>query len=363
MKIAQVSPLFESVPPKTYGGTERIVSYLTEELVRMGHEVTLFASGDSVTSAKLVPVCPESVRLGTHGQAWLAYQAIQMDLVSEMADTFDVIHFHTDYLHFPIARLQHTAYVTTAHGRLDLPELLWLYRRFPDAPMVSISDSQRTPLPWLNWADTVHHGLPADLYSYGAGEGGYFLFLGRVSPEKGLDRAISIAKECDTPLYVAAKVDAADQAYFNEVLTPMLSDRRVTYIGEVNDNQKRDLLQGARALLFPIDWPEPFGLVMIEALACGTPVVAYRCGSTPEVMEHGTTGFLVDSQEAAIAAAKNVDRIDRKLCRKVFEQRFTAAEMAKRYLHVYANVLSQHHGQACELAGTYDAYPARVAVN
>lgn len=339
MKIAQVSPIFESVPPKAYGGTERIISYLTEELARRGHEVTLFASGDSVTSATLVPVIPESVRQETGRQSWLAYHAIEMDMVSELADTFDIIHFHTDYHHFPVVRHLRTPHVTTVHGRLDLPELVPLYERFIGYPIVSISNSQRSPLPWVSWADTVYHGLPSDLYSYGSGNGEYFLFLGRISPEKRLDRAISIAEHCNMPLYVGAKISEVDQAYFDEVIKPLFSNPLVKFLGEVGEAEKGELLRNANAMLFPIDWPEPFGLVMIEAFACGTPVVAYRCGSTPEIMEDGVTGFLVSSQEEAIERARNIGSIDRKRCREVFERRFTVAEMATNYLRVYEHAL------------------------
>ncbi len=350
MKIAQVSPLFESVPPKLYGGTERIISYLTEELVRQGHDVTVFASGDSVTSAKLVPVINESIRQDATKQSWLPYHMVEMDLVSELAHTFDMIHFHTDFLHFPIARLLRTPHVTTLHGRLDLPELVPLYQHFADMPVVSISNSQRSPLPWLNWVETVYHGLPPDLYAYGSGAGGYLLFLGRISPEKRPDRAIDIARTCGMPLYIAAKVDQADQIYFNEIIKPMLSDPNVKFLGEVGEIEKRALLQDAHALLFPIDWPEPFGLVMIEAFACGTPVVAYRCGSTPEVMEDGLTGFLVDNPEQAVRATNDIGAVDRKRCREVFDRRFTVERMAAGYLQVYERAMRmegiRHHRHA-----------------
>ncbi|KRB84851.1 glycosyltransferase family 4 protein [Noviherbaspirillum sp. Root189] len=342
MKIAQVAPLIESVPPKKYGGTERIVSYLTEELVRCGHDVTLFASGDSITTAKLVPAIPKNIRENLNPEAWVGYHTIQMDMVSELADRFDVIHFHTDYLHFPIARLCRVPYLTTMHGRLDLPELTWIFKRFADTPLVSISASQRVPLPWANFVNTVYHGLPPDLYSYGPGDGGYFLFLGRISPEKRPDRAISIARQCGVPLYIAAKVDRADQGYFNHVIKPLLDCPLVTYLGEVGDGEKQALLQKARALLFPIDWPEPFGLVLIEALACGTPVVAYRRGSTPEVLEHGITGFLVSDENEAIEAARNIHLIDRKQCRESFERRFTVSQMASGYLQAYRQVMVMH---------------------
>lgn len=341
MKIAQVSPLFESVPPKAYGGTERVISYLTEELVRQGHDVTLFASGDSVTSAKLVPAIAQSIRQDSGRQAWLAYHAIQMDLLSELEDSFDVIHFHTDSLHFALARKLRAPIVTTVHGRLDFPELVPLYKRFQNFPLVSISDNQRMPLPWANWCGTVHHGLPPDLYSFRPAHGNYFLFIGRVSPEKRLDRAIDIARQCGMPLYIGAKIDQADEPYFNEYIKPKLRNPLVKFLGEVNQTQKRELLEHASALLFPIDWPEPFGLVLIEAFACGTPVVAYRNGSIPEIMEDGVTGYVVTNQEEAVRAAQQIDSIDRKGCRKIFEQRFTVAHMAENYLRIYRRLVNK----------------------
>ncbi|HYD81882.1 MAG TPA: glycosyltransferase family 4 protein [Paucimonas sp.] len=341
MKIAQVAPLFESVPPKGYGGTERVVSYLTEELVRQGHEVTLFASGDSVTRARLIPAVEHSIRPQIGDQSWLAYHTIQMDLVARMAAEFDVIHFHTDYLHFPLAESLRIPHVTTMHGRLDLPEQVPVFRRFTNCPLVSISDNQRQPLPNANWYATVHHGLPPDLYSCRAKAGGYFVFIGRVSREKRLDRAIDIAERCGTRLYIAAKVDKADEPFFNECIKPLLGLPMVEFIGEVGEREKRELLEGASALLFPIDWPEPFGLVMIEAFCCGTPVVAYRCGSVPEVMEDGVTGFVVDDQEQAVRAAQAVMTFDRRRCREAFERRFTSAHMAQAYLRVYRNVIER----------------------
>lgn len=340
MKIAQVSPLFESVPPKAYGGTERVISYLTEELVRQGHEVTLFATGDSVTRARLVPAVSESIRQHMMQQTGIAYHTIQMDLVRELAHTFDIIHFHTDFLHFPLAKALRTPHITTLHGRLDMQALAPLYKHFDRVPLVSVSNHQRTPLPWVNWCDTVYHGLPSDLYSFHASAGGYFAFIGRMSQEKRVDRAIDIAKQCGIPLYIGAKIDEADQAYFNEYVKPLLRHPLVKYLGEVSEREKRELLEHASALLFPIDWPEPFGLVMIEALSCGTPVIAYRHGSVPEIMDDGVTGFVVTSQEDAVRAARNISAIDRRSCRTAFERRFTVAHMAENYLRVYQRVLS-----------------------
>lgn len=340
MKIAQVSPLFESVPPKQYGGTERVISYLTEELVRQGHEVTLFASGDSVTKARLVAPVEQSLRPDMLRYPWLAYQAIQFDMLMDMAPEFDVIHFHTDYLHFTLAKRLTTSHVTTLHGRLDLPELKPLYRRFPDMPLVSISDSQRAPLPGVNWRGTVYHGLPADSYSHEPVAGNYFVFIGRLSPEKRVDRAIDIARQCGMPLYIGAKIDKADEPYFNEYIKPLLRHPLVTFLGEIGDQEKRELLEHATALLFPIDWPEPFGLVMIEAFSCGTPVIAYPHGSVPEIMEDGVTGFVVTSQDEAVRAARDIHTINRKGCRDAFERRFTATRMAENYLRVYQQLLS-----------------------
>ncbi len=344
MKIAQVSPLFESVPPKAYGGTERVISYLTEELVRQGHEVTLFASADSVTQARLIPSIDQSLRQDITQRTWLAYHTIQMDQVAALADSFDVIHFHTDYLHFPLAKKLRTPHVTTLHGRLDLPELAPVFRHFSDIPLVSISNRQRAPVPYANWHDTVYHGLPSDLYAFRETAGDYFAFIGRISPEKRVDRAVDIARQCGMPLYIGAKIDPADEPYFNEHIKPLFRHPLVTYIGEVGEAEKRELLENARALLFPIDWPEPFGLVMIEALSCGTPVIAYRHGSVAEIMEDGVTGFVVDDQDEAVRAAQRIAGIDRKGCRAAFERRFTAARMAENYLRVYRQLLGENHG-------------------
>jgi glycosyltransferase involved in cell wall biosynthesis len=339
MKIAQVAPLFERVPPIAYGGTERVVYHLTEELIRQGHEVTLFASGDSITNANLVSVVDHAMR-PQQSDAWLSYMSMQLDMVSQLSDDFDVIHFHTDALHFPVARYLDTPHVTTLHGRLDLPELDPLYRHFNDMPLVSISNSQRAPLPWANWRDTVYHGMPPLCPTIETTPGDYFVFVGRISLEKRVDRAIDIAKQCGIPLYIAAKVDSADDPYFNECIKPLFDDPLITFLGEINDTEKARLLKGARALLFPIDWPEPFGLVMIEAFSCGTPVVAYRHGSVAEIMEHGVTGFVVDNQEQAIEAARNIASIDRVGCRNAFDRRFSTTQMANGYIQVYENLLS-----------------------
>ena len=344
MKIAQVAPLYESVPPRAYGGTERVVSYLTEALVEMGHDVTLFASGDSITSANLVSVVPRGLRLDPRKPDPLVWHTIMMDMVLKAAPSFDVIHFHTDVLQLALVGHCPTAL------RLDRP---WPPRlagpeaavpRFPKHPMVSISASQRAPLPGLNWRATVHHGLPLGLYSPHPQPEDYFAFVGRISPEKRADRAIEIAKACGTPLRIAAKVDPADQAYFESTIEPLLDDPLVSYVGEIGDDAKNDFIGNARALLMPIDWPEPFGLVMIEAMACGTPVIAYRHGSVPEIIDEGVTGFIVENQEQAIAAARNIGRIDRRRCRQVFEQRFAARVMAKRYLEVYRELVDSRVG-------------------
>jgi glycosyltransferase involved in cell wall biosynthesis len=340
MKIAQVSPLFETVPPNGYGGTERVVHYLTEELVRLGHQVTLFASADSTTSARLVPAIETSLRNAMASPTMaLACHTIELGMLADIAGTFDVIHFHTDYLHFPYAAGLKIPHVTTLHGRLDLPELAPLYRHFRRTPLVSISDSQRAPLPWVNWRGTVHHGVPAALYPFEPEPGNYFLFLGRIAPEKRVDRAIEIALRTGTPLYIAAKVDEADADYYRTCILPKIDHPLIHFLGEVGDREKPGLLKQARALLFPIDWPEPFGLVMIEALACGTPVIAYANGSVPEVLQHGVTGYIVNNQEDAVQAARNIGQIDRRQCRAAFEKRFTAARMAQSYIDLYEQML------------------------
>jgi glycosyltransferase involved in cell wall biosynthesis len=335
MKIAQVAPLIESVPPKAYGGTERVVSYLTEALVALGHDVTLYASGDSATRARLVPVVPRSLRLDPQHPDWIPWHTVMVDQVMESAGHFDAIHFHIDHLHFPLVRRCKTPCITTLHGRQDLPDLAAFYTHFCEQPVVSISDSQREPLPTANWVATVHHGLPRDLYRFVPEPEDYFVFVGRMSPEKRVDRAVGIAAACGVPLRIAAKVDTADREYFETQVRPLLAHPLVNFVGEIEEKDKNAFIGKARALLFPIDWPEPFGLVMIEALACGTPVIAYPGGSVPEILEHGVTGFIVNDQPRAIAAARNIGRIERRRCREVFEQRFTDTVMAGHYLDVY----------------------------
>jgi glycosyltransferase involved in cell wall biosynthesis len=339
MRIAQVAPLYESVPPKYYGGTERIVSYLTEELVRQGQEVTLFASGDSETSARLVPACRRSLRLDKHCEDQLVHHILMLERVFRRASEFDVIHFHVDYLHFPLSRRQVVTQLTTLHGRLDLPDLVPLYREFPDMPLVSISDAQREPLPRAGWEATVYHGLPEHLYRFRSQPGSYLAFLGRISPEKRVDRAIEIARQVGLPLKIAAKVDRVDQEYFKWLVQPLLRDSLVEFVGEIGEGEKDEFLGDAYALLFPIDWPEPFGLVMIEAMACGTPVIAYRQGSVPEVIEEGRTGFVVEELDEAVEAVRRVPELSRQRCREVFEQRFTATRMARDYLEVYQRLI------------------------
>jgi glycosyltransferase involved in cell wall biosynthesis len=341
MRIAQVAPLIESVPPKHYGGTERIVSYLTEELVRAGHEVTLFASGDSVTKARLIAPFQRSVRKNDRCKDPMARELVLKDHVVKDAHEFDVIHFHTGYLHFPVSRFLPVPHVTTLHGRLDIPDLVAVYDRFRDVPVISISNAQRSPIPWANWQATIYHGLPEDLFRFYPDRGDYLAFLGRISPEKGADRAIEIAKRVDMPLKIAAKVDRADRRYFKRVVEPLLNDPHVEWVGEINDKQKNDFLGNAYALLFPIDWPEPFGLVMIEAMACGTPVIAFESGSVPEVMENGVTGFVVRELDQAVEATRRVHDLSRARCRDVFEKRFTATRMADDYVDVYERMVCQ----------------------
>ena len=340
MKIAQVAPLYESVPPTLYGGTERVVSWLTEELVRLGHEVTLFASGDSLTTARLVPACRKALRLDPTCVDQLAHHVIMLDQVFSEKENFDIIHFHVDYLHYSHSRHQQTPHLTTLHGRLDVPDLEPLYRHFRDIPVISISDAQRKPLPWANWQGTIHHGLPRNSFSLGEGKGGYLAFLGRTSPEKGLDRAIEIAKRARIPLKIAAKIDRADTAYFKTIIEPLLDHPLIEFLGEIGNTEKNAFLGNAAGLLFPINWREPFGLVMIEAMACGTPVIAYPWGSVPEVVQEGVTGFVVPDIESAIKAVKELGEIDRMKCRKRFERHFNSERMAQEYLKVYQRLIA-----------------------
>jgi glycosyltransferase involved in cell wall biosynthesis len=338
MKIAQVAPLYESVPPQGYGGTERVVSYLTEELVRQGNQVTLFASGDSKTTAELVPVCPRSLRLDPGCTDQMAHHILLLEKALQRADEFDVVHFHIDYLHFPLSRACAISQITTLHGRLDIPDLQDLYHEFREMPVVSISNAQREPLPQANWIRTVYHGLPPKLYSFHEAPGNYLAFLGRISPEKGIDRAIEVARRSGIPLKVAAKVDRADKDYFEAEIKRLLDHPLVEYVGEIGENEKCEFLGNALALLSLIDWPEPFGLVMTESMGCGTPVVACRRGSVPEVMEDGITGRIVETVAEAVAAVREIHRISRRGCREYFERRFTAARMAGDYLDVYRQV-------------------------
>lgn len=339
MKIAQIAPLIESVPPRLYGGTERIVSYLTEELVAQDHDVTLFASGESVTSARLVPCCDQALRQKAV-QDSTPYHILMLDKVRNMASQFDVLHFHIDQLQFPLFRdLAHRT-VTTLHGRQDLPGLDCLYAGFPEMPLISISDAQREAIPNANFVGTVLHGLPRDLFAPTLHpRGGYLAFLGRVSPEKRLDQAIAIAAAVGLPLKIAAKVDRFDEAYFHSELAPLLYQPGVEFIGEIDDRQKNSFLGNARALLFPIDWPEPFGIVMIEAMACGTPVLAYRRGSVPEVIDDGITGYIVDSLEEAVCKIGSVLSLDRGRVRRRFEERFSVRRMAQDYVNIYRKLI------------------------
>jgi glycosyltransferase involved in cell wall biosynthesis len=335
MRIAQVSPLTEAVPPLLYGGTERVISWLTEELVALGHDVTLFASGDSVSAAKLEPGWPRALRLDGTVRDPNALHVDMIEQVYRQAHRFDLIHFHLDYLPFSLMSRQSTPFVTTLHGRLDLPELKPIFATFPQAPVISISDSQRHPLENANWVSTIHHGLPEDLLRPTLATPSYLAFLGRMSPEKRADRAIEIAQRCRLPLKLAAKVDHADQDYFNEAIRPLLGAPGVEFVGEINDARKAEFLGGAIALLTPIDWPEPFGLVMIEAMACGTPVIAFNRGSAPEIVEDGLTGFVVEDVTSAAAAVKEAARLPRDRIRRRFEERFTARRMAHDYLAAY----------------------------
>lgn len=346
MKIAQVAPLFESVPPRTYGGTERVVHYLTEELIRQGHEVVLYASGDSHTGARLHAVVPQALRLSGRDADPLPWQVLQLAAVARDAAHFDIIHFHIDFMHFPLWRQLTTPHVTTLHGRLDMPGMAQVFAEFQDMPVISISGHQRSPLPMAHWIGTVYNGLPEALYDFQPRPGSYLAFLGRMSREKGPEAAIEISRRTGIPLRMAAKIDEGDREYFDARVRPLLQPPQIEYLGEIDETGKNELLGGALALLFPVDWPEPFGLAMVEAMACGTPVIAYRRGAVPEIMIDGVTGFVVDGIEQAAAALGRIGDIDRAACRRHFETRFSARRMAAGYLETYRRMASRSAGDA-----------------
>ena len=329
----------EAVPPMLYGGTERIVAYLTDELVRLGHDVTLFASGDSTTTGKLEPAWPRALRLDDTIGDYLAPHVLMLERIARQAKQFDILHLHVDYLSYPIFSRIGVPFVTTLHGRLDLPVLPPLYSIFSDIPVISISHAQREPLPHANYAATIYHGVPGQLFRLGAGEGGYLAFLGRISPEKAPDAAIRIAAKAGMRLKIAAKVDKIDRAYFDECIRPLLDQPHVEFIGEIGEHEKNEFLGNAQGLLFPIAWREPFGLTMIEAMACGTPVVAMRNGSVPEIIDDGVTGYITESEEQAVTATQRLQALDRAEIRRVFEKRFTARRMAEDYLTVYQQLI------------------------
>lgn len=351
MKIAQVAPLYESIPPKMYGGTERIVHYITEELVKMGHEVTLFASGDSNTSATLIPACVKSLRLDPRCMDPFVYHIIQLQMVQERISEFDILHYHTDYFHFPLSLTNRSTHLTTLHGRLDLPDLQPLYRIFSTIPLISISNNQRKPVPNANWAATIYHGLPLDLLKFNPESGLYLAFLGRISPEKGIEKAIEMAKESSIKLKIAAKVDMVDLDYFNTEILPLMDHDLIEFIGEISEVDKSEFLGNAMALLFPINWEEPFGLVMIEAMACGTPVIAFNRGSVPEVIDEGITGFVVNSVKEGLEAIKKINRIDRKKIRTVFEQKYNAERMTRDYLKIYEQLITETEKTKLKIEG------------
>jgi glycosyltransferase involved in cell wall biosynthesis len=351
LRIAQIAPLFESVPPSHYGGTERVVSYLSEELVRQGHDVTLFASGDSITRARLIPCSPRSLRGNPDCHDPIARHVVMIEQVLQREAEFDVIHFHIDHLHFSVATRMKTPSITTLHGRLDLEELPEVYRSFPDIQLVSISDSQRKPLAWANWLGTVNHGLPRDLYSFDDSPESYLAFVGRISPEKGIDSAIQIALRANMQLRIGAKVDPADQEYFETRIKPLLNHPLIDFKSEIDDGEKQELLGKATAVLFPIDWPEPFGLVMIEAMACGTPVIAFPRGSVPEIIEPGVNGLIVNNVDEGVEAVRNASLISRRGCRQSFEKRFTDSRMVRDYVSLYQELAAAREQEVPEEAG------------
>ena len=341
MRIAQIAPLAESVPPKLYGGTERVVSWLSEELVALGHEVTLFASGDSVTSGKLFPVIPQAIRLSRPRPEPFPAYAAQLDAVARLASEFDVLHCHTDWIHLPLVSRLGVPHLTTLHNRVDTPDLPPVVRRFSHAPLISISDHHRTPLPSANWLGTVYHGMPAGTLAASYEPGSYLAFLGRLTKEKGPEVAIRLANATGMPLRMAAKIPRAETRYYKERLQPLVDGEQIALLGELDDTGKGNLLKGASALLFPIDWPEPFGLVMIEAMACGTPVIAFRRGSVPEVIDEGVTGFVVNNEEEAVAALRRIGELDRRRVRETFERRFSVRRMAEDYVRHYQSLIQE----------------------
>ena len=363
MRVAQIAPLTEAIPPKLYGGTERVIHWLTEELVTLGHEVTLFASGDSQTSARLVPVWPKSLRLDGNVRDACALHMMMLEQVRRRVAEFDFLHFHLDYYPFSLFARQSTPFVTTLHGRLDLPEHQPVFSTFSTIPVVSISDAQREPVPEAGWVRTIHHGLPDRLLTPRPVEPTYLACLGRISPEKGIDRAIEIAQRCGLPLKIAAKVDNVDRDYFKRRIKPLLDFSRAEYIGEISDHEKPEFLSGAIALLTPLDWPEPFGLVMIEAMACGTPVIAYNWGAVSEVVEDGLTGFVVDNEEGAVSAVANIGRLSRTAIRKRFEERFTARRMALDYCDVYQELIDAAEEGFAWKQAALDGRPSRGLVS
>jgi glycosyltransferase involved in cell wall biosynthesis len=361
MRIAQVAPLYESVPPAQYGGTERVVSWLTEELVAAGHDVTLFASGDSTTASRLVACSRRSLRTDPNCVDSLAPHYAMVERVARSAKKFDIIHFHVDYLHFPSSRRDKLSQITTLHGRLDIADLVPLYREYVEMPLVSISNAQRKPLPWVNWVGNVHHGLPANLFSLNRSAGKYLAFLGRISREKRPDRAIEIATRLNMPLKIAAKIDRADAEYFATEIKGLMDNPLVEFLGEISDDEKQDFLGNATACLMPIDWPEPFGLNMIEAMACGTPTVAFRHGSVPEIITNGLNGYIVESMEEAVEAVSRIPVISRADCRRTFEERFTSSRMAADYLQIYEAQAELGTSTQQLARGTLAAIPEGIA--
>jgi len=346
MRIAQIAPLAESVPPKLYGGTERVVSWLTEELIALGHDVTLFASGDSITRARLVPIVPRAIRLSRPRPDPFSAYAMQLDAIAAAAADFDIVHCHIDWVHLPILNRLGVSHLTTIHNRLDTPDLPAVIARFRQAPLISISDHHRSPLPSANWLGTVYHGMPSGTLEPSFAQGTYLAFLGRLTKEKGPEVAIRLARAAGMPLRMAAKIPRSETRYYKERLQPIIDGEQIKLMGELHDGGKGDLLRGASALLFPIDWPEPFGLVMIEAMSCGTPVIAFRRGSVPEVIDEGVTGFIVDNEDEALAAIKRVGELDRRRVRMTFERRFTARRMAEDYIHHYERLLQNETRRA-----------------